>query len=182
MIETLAIRPLRRDDLPQALAIQAASYPAFLREDEHAFASRIDLPASYCSAALLGGTLVGYLLAHGWPRCSPPPVGTVLTPRPAEILFIHDLAVGAGGRGLNVGAQLVKGALAGAALAGLAEAELVAVEGAATYWRSQGFDAAECSPWLHALVAGYGDRACWMTRPIAAAPSRVASSSATAMR
>ena len=101
---SLVIRRLAHADLPAALAIQAENYPAFLREDHAAFASRLDAAASYCLAADLDGALVGYLLAHGWARRSPPAIGTRLSPEaPSEILFLHDLAVGSLGRGLGIG-------------------------------------------------------------------------------
>jgi hypothetical protein len=70
----LVIRQLAKDDLASALTLQAASYPAALREGTEAFASRLDVPASYCLAALRDGMLVAYLLAHGWTAGAPPPV------------------------------------------------------------------------------------------------------------
>lgn len=161
------LRALTRADLPAALAIQSLSYPAFLQEDEPAFASRLDVPASYCLAAERDGSLAGYLLAHGWPAASPPPVGQRLDPEtPSEVLFIHDLAISPAGRGAGVGRALVDRAFALAALDGLSRAELIAVEGAADYWRGLGFAEAETSPALAAKVAGYGPKARWMTKRI----------------
>lgn len=164
----ILIRPLRPADLADALAIQEASYPAFLREDAPAFLSRLEIDASYCFAATRDGTLIAYILAHGWPSQSPPSVGTILPRRAArEVLFIHDLAVARAGRGTGVGRRLVAEALRQAASNGLATAELIAVEGAADYWRTLGFGEAPCSPDLAAKLASYGPAARWMTRPIA---------------
>jgi GNAT superfamily N-acetyltransferase len=169
--ETIDVRALTTADLPPALSIQSATYPAFLLEDADAFASRLALPASYCLAATRDGALVAYLLAHGWPARSPPPVGTVLrAPADSEVLFIHDLAVSAAGRGSGIGGRLVGRALALAARDGLAAAELIAVEGAAGYWRKLGFADAPASAELAAKVAGYGPTAGWMERAIPAAP------------
>ena len=161
------IRPLAHGDLAEALAIQAAAYPAFLVEPEDAFASRLAVAASFCLAAIRDGELAAYLLAHGWPRESPPPVGAVL-PRdaPSEVLFIHDLAVGPAGRGLGLGRALVDAAFAMAARQGLACAELIAVEGAASFWRKLGFAERAVSGDLRDKVAGYGAEARWMTRAI----------------
>src|SRR5690349_22819161 len=105
------VRRLDPDDIPAALRIQRENYPAFLREDEEAFISRLDVAAPYCLAATLDDVLVGYLLAHGWPSKSPPAVGALL-PRdaPGEILYIHDLAVGSSGRGLAIGRMLIASA------------------------------------------------------------------------
>ena len=161
------IRRLRRDDLPAALAIQSENYPAFLREDEAAFASRLHPEASYCLAATLDGALVGYLLAHGWPSQSPPAIGVQLSQdAPSEVLFIHDLAIGADGRGLAIGRKLIALAFELAAADGLGIAELIAVESAASYWRTLGFAEAAISPSLAAKVAAYGADARWMTRVV----------------
>ncbi|WP_284734368.1 GNAT family N-acetyltransferase [Sphingosinicella terrae] len=166
------IRPLRRSDLTAALAIQAESYPSFLQEDEAAFASRLDVAASYCLAATRDGKLFAYLLAHGWPSGSPPPIGAVLPRNPTnEVLYIHDLAVSACGRGSGIGRDLVARAFGLAARDGLQAAELIAVEGAADYWRSLGFVEAAPSESLAAEVAGYGASARWMTHEIRSAPT-----------
>lgn len=163
----IQIRPLCADDLPDALAIQAASYPAFLRENRAAFLSRIEIDGSCCLAATREGVLVAYILAHGWVRAAPPAVGTIL-PRHAamEVLFIHDLAVAPFGRGTGAGGLLVAASIALAEKFGLHRAELIAVEGAAGYWRRLGFTETSCSPALAAKVAGYGPAATWMTRAI----------------
>lgn len=162
---------LRSADLADALAIQAASYPAFLREDEKAFASRLDVAAPYCLAAKRGGVLVGYLLAHGWPSQSPPPVGAVLARDvSSEVLFIHDLAISPAGRGEAVGRKLIGRAFELAARDGLGRAELIAVEGAASYWRGLGFSEAAAPSALAAKVAAYGPQARWMIREIAPLP------------
>jgi ribosomal protein S18 acetylase RimI-like enzyme len=158
---------LRLSDVPGALAIQAESYPAFLREEEDAFASRVTLAASYCLAAVRGDAMLGYLLAHGWPRGSPPPVGTIVRDRaPSETLFIHDLSVSSAGRGSGVGRRLIERAFELAARDGLGGAELIAVEGAASYWRTFGFNDVPISADFAAKVANYGPKARWMTREI----------------
>ncbi|MGV3511289.1 MAG: GNAT family N-acetyltransferase [Novosphingobium sp.] len=171
MSEELILRPLETRDLPEALAIQSAVYPAFLIEPAEAFASRLNVPAQFCLAAVRNGELVAYLLAHGWPRQSPPPVGAELSvSAPSEILFIHDLAVGANGRGLALGRRLVKRAFELASLQQLTRAELIAVEDAAAYWKTLGFAEEEIPATLEAKVAAYGQSARWMTRAISNLP------------
>ena len=165
----IAIRPLTPADLPAALAIQSQAYPAFLREEADAFASRLQTPAAYCLAAVRGDTLIAYLLANGWPRQAPPPVGMVVGRDHAiEVLYIHDLAVSPLGRGSGIGGRLVARAFALAAADGLHEAELIAVEGAVRYWRTLDFREAPPLPALATKVAGYGADARWMTRAIVA--------------
>ncbi|KHL24918.1 acetyltransferase [Croceibacterium mercuriale] len=156
-------------DLPAALRIQSAAYPPFLLEDDRAFLSRIDLSVSLCLAARRGGELLGYLLAHGWPHGSPAAVGTVLAnDQPSEVLFIHDLAMASSGRGAGIGRSLVMRAFALAAEDGLRRAELIAVEGAAEYWRRLGFVEEAVAGELQAKLHAYGKLARWMTREIPA--------------
>jgi GNAT superfamily N-acetyltransferase len=162
----IAIRKLTQGDLTAALSIQNACYPAFLQEDRAAFASRLTVSDSYCLAAVRGETLVAYLLAHGWASQSPPPVGTILdrSGKAGEVLFIHDIAVSTAGRGAGLGQKLIDHAFDLAGRDGLTQAELIAVEGAAGYWRALGFTEDTCPLALAAKVAGYGDEARWMTR------------------
>ena len=163
----LVVRRMRNEDLPAALRVQSEVYPEFLREDEKAFASRLDVAAPYCLTATMDGELVGYLLAHGWRSQSPPPVGSILPhAAPSEILYIHDLAVGSAGRGLAVGQMLVSSAFERASGDGLRQAELIAVEGAGSYWRRLGFVDATCSEEAAAKVSSYGSEALWMSRVI----------------
>lgn len=162
------LRPLH---VPAALQIQSEAYPAFLVEEEHVFVSRINLANSYCYAAIRRGELLGYLLAHGWRRGTPAPVGTALTDGiPSEVLFIHDLATASSGRGLGIGRKLIFHAFEAAAQDGLQDAELIAVEGAADYWRRLGFVESRVSGALRAKLSTYGTRARWMTRAISLAP------------
>ncbi|WP_294252069.1 GNAT family N-acetyltransferase [uncultured Sphingomonas sp.] len=157
--------PLRPRHLPAALALQAQVYPAFLVEPEPAFASRLDVAAPFNLAAERDGNLVAYLLAHGWKRESPPPVGAVLDRATAgDTLYLHDLAVSDAARGTGIGRMLVEAAFEAAAEAGIARAELIAIDGAADYWRRLGFQAGSPSPDLAAKVAHYGPAAQWMWR------------------
>lgn len=161
------IRSLLESDLSAALAIQSAVYPSFLVEPAEAFESRLRVSVQFCLAATFDGKLAAYLLAHGWPRQSPPPIGTVLSPLAfSEVLFIHDLAVAPHGRGLRLGGKLVKRAFELAARRKLDHAELIAVQGAAAYWRTLGFNEADVSAQLGATLAMYGKDARWMTREI----------------
>lgn len=90
-------------------------------------------------------------------------MGTALDPAaPAEVLFLHDLALAPAARGLRIGEWLVAAALEAARRDGLSEAELIAVEGAAEYWRRLSFVETPMTPTLATKVAGYGEAARWM--------------------
>lgn len=161
------IEALGPQDLSAALKIQKEAYPPFLVEEEAVFVSRMNLGASYCFAAKHRTGLLGYLLAHGWRRQSPPSLGALLVDdAPSEVLFIHDLAVSASSRGLGVGRRLINRAFELAAQDGLRRAELVAVEGAAEYWRGLGFVEGAGSDEFSEKVGMYGSFARWMTRDI----------------
>ena len=161
------LMPFAPRHLPEALRLQSQVYPAFLVEPEDAFASRCATAAPYCLAAEVDGTLVAYLLAHGWPREAPAPVGAVLDPEiRGDALFLHDLAVSPAARGTGIGRALVDHAFALASRDGLRWAELIAIEGAAPFWSGLGFAPGSPSPELAAKVAGYGPLAQWMARPL----------------
>jgi GNAT superfamily N-acetyltransferase len=163
----ISIRGFARSDLAHALAIQSQVYPVFLVESETSFSSRLDATMPYCLAATVKGQLAGYMLAHGWQRNAPPPLGTPLEEvGSAEILFIHDLAVATAGQGLGIGRRLVDHAFDLAVHDGLKSAELVAVEGAAGFWKTMGFVTLDATPEIAAKLAGYGRGATWMGRTI----------------
>lgn len=163
----ISIETLRPQDISAALNLQRETYPPFLMEEEDVFLSRINLAASYCFAAKHRGELLGYLLAHGWKHQSPPPLGTVLVDGArSEVLFIHDLAVSSSHRGLGVGQGLIARAFELAAQDGLRRAELIAVEGAADYWRRLDFAEGTVSGELSEKLSTYGTLARWMARDI----------------
>jgi ribosomal protein S18 acetylase RimI-like enzyme len=158
---------LRPTDLPAVLAIEAEIYPAALVEDLSVFSNRLDLPGNYCLAAKKEGALVGYLIAHAWQSNSPPSLGVMLpTPARRDVLYIHDLGVSRHGRGERVGRALVGRALGLAASDGMTEAQLIAVQGAESFWRQLGFANTAVPSGLGSKLRSYGVGSVWMTRPI----------------
>ena len=94
------------------------------------------------------------MLAHGWQRNAPPPLGKPLEEvGSAEILFIHDLAVATAGQGLGIGRRLVDHAFDLAVHDGLKSAELVAVEDGAGFWTTIGFVTLYATPEIAAKLA-----------------------------
>ncbi len=102
------IRPLVRDDLEAALALQALGYPEALRDGPEAFASRIDIAPDHCRAVEQGGRLLAWLLSHPWRSFDPPTPDQVLAPGGDACWYIHDLSVVPEGRGLGLGRALVE--------------------------------------------------------------------------
>ena len=155
------------DDLDGAQALQRDAYPSFLIEDELAFSSRIVHENSYSLIAIYREKLVAYLLAHAWRSNSPPALGEVLGPvLKKEALFIHDLVVASTARGSAIGRRLIIEAMQRAERDGLRRAELIAVSGAAPYWKRLGFADPQMSPELASRIAGYGADACIMERAL----------------
>lgn len=163
----IQIGKLQSHDLEAVIAIQREIYPEALIESASVFSSRLRLDSSYCLAAKSEGTLVGYLIAHGWLSNSPPALGAVLTdPELSEILYIHDLGVSRDGRGAGVGRGLIDHATAMAADDSLAEAQLIAVRGAESFWKHLGFDKSGASSTIDNKLQSYGSDSVWMTRPL----------------
>lgn len=156
------IAPMEPGDIAEALAIQSQAYPASLQEDAAVFAARLALSPSFCFTARRAGAMVGYLIAHGWERANPPAIGALADPAGAsEVLYIHDLAIAPDARGLRLGERLVSHAFEAARATGLGEVELVAVEGAYSFWHRLGFREGH-SPAIAAKLAPYGADARWM--------------------
>ena len=156
------IVPMEPDDIAEALAIQAQAYPVPLQEGPAVFAARLGLSPSFCFTARRAGAMVGYLIAHGWERANPPAIGTVNgCDGASDVLYIHDLAIAPHARGLRLGERLVARAFDSARASGLGEAELVAVEGAHSFWHRLGFCEGH-SPAIAAKLASYGAGARWM--------------------
>jgi ribosomal protein S18 acetylase RimI-like enzyme len=167
MNPTILIDRLDDGDLPAALAIQSRAYPPALVESEAVFRNRLELESSFCLAARQGAALVGYLIAYGWRSNSPPALGTVImSVAECEVLFIHDLAVASMGRRLGIGRMLVEHAFSLAGIAGITASQLVAVDGAAPFWRKLGFRDTAAAASVGEKLASYGVDARWMTRAI----------------
>lgn len=147
------MRPLRREDLGAALALQAEVYPPAIQDGEAAFASRIAAAPDWCWAVEDEGRLAAYLISHPWLSMRPPAPDTVLDRAGGEIWYIHDLSVAPWARGQRLGDQLLTACLA--AHPQIRRSELVAVPGAVPFWERRGWRAV-ASEALQAKAASYG--------------------------
>lgn len=164
------IRPLQDADMPAVAALQATVFQPHFHETQEELASRLAVAAPFCWAALdARGELMAYILSHPWPAGSPPAIGTRLPPPPpTDNWFVHDLAIGQSARGLGLGRDLVRAASRAAMAAGLVRGDLVAVQGAWSFWNKLGYEPRLDLPAeLAAKVAGYGDDARYMTATLA---------------
>lgn len=152
-------------DLGDVLALQALGYPPALQDSASAFLSRMALAPTLNLVARQGVDLRAYLVSHPWEAGSPPPVDAVL-PRsaPQDCWYVHDLSVAEAARGQGLARRLLVAGRDAALGLALARSELIAVEGAAPFWRRQGWSLpAIIPPDLAAKVSGYGPSAVFMT-------------------
>ena len=163
----MIIRPLGPGDMTAVYALQDLTYPPALRDGPAAFESRLALCPDFNLVAELDGTLAGYLVSHPWLSAAPAASDVVVLPTAAECWFIHDLSVAPHARRAGTGRRLVEAGLARARQQAFTTSELIAVEGAHTYWAGQGWQAwPDPAPDLAAKVAGYGEAAVYMSRSI----------------
>jgi hypothetical protein len=88
------------------------------------------------------GVVAGFLVTHPWHRGAVPKLSALLgaLPAPADVYYLHDVALLPAARGIGAGAEATAFVRHRARLAGCTEIRLVAVNGADSYWRAQGFD------------------------------------------
>ncbi|WP_135466879.1 GNAT family N-acetyltransferase [Crenalkalicoccus roseus] len=161
-------RPMRAADLAAVGAI-AARLHAGHPESPAVFAERLALAPEGCR--VLAGpeeTVRGYALTHPWRAAAPPPLDALLGALPAapDAWHIHDVALLPEARGAGHVAALLRALDAAAAARGLGWATLVALAGAAPYWRRHGFREAAASGAGAAALASYGAGARLMRRPL----------------
>jgi GNAT superfamily N-acetyltransferase len=164
----MPVRPMRVGDLPAVLELQHRAYPPALHDSAAAFESRMRLAPEMNLVHEIDGVLAAYLVSHPWSRRAPPPVDTVLKAVPAadRCWFVHDLTVSPDHRGRGLARTIVAAGRRAATSEGLLLAELIAVAGAAPFWRRVGFASVVAEPALAAKVAGYGPEAIYMQRDV----------------
>jgi GNAT superfamily N-acetyltransferase len=157
-------RQAHSGDVMQIAAISAAvlsDYP----EEPPVFEELVRLAPTGCHVHERDGAPCGYVLSHPWVRSAPPALNTrigALPDRP-DCWYIHDLGLlpqarghGAAGAGVELVGQVARAA-------GIGILSIVAVNGAAGFWKRQGF-----SPLMDAAmverIASYGDDALYMER------------------
>lgn len=155
-------RPMRAADLSAVSAMSDAVHGAFT-EAQPVYAERLALWPQGCRILETGAGVAGYLIAHPWRLGAPPALGAMLGTLPvaADVYYLHDIALLPAARGTGAGAAALGLVLESAVAARLPLVELVAVNGADTYWRAQGFEAVAPGPY------GAGS---WLMRRLVNAP------------
>jgi GNAT superfamily N-acetyltransferase len=159
------LRPMREDDLPGVLALQAACYPPAMQEPGAVVLARLRAaPASTLVALNDTAGVCAYVFAYPSRRGRITALHAGFVPAPdADTLYIHDLAVDPRVHGRGLGRRLAQALLDGARGRGLRHAALVAVLDARPFWESLGFaitDPGEGS----GILASYPGTAVYMSR------------------
>ncbi len=134
-------RPMRAADLDAVVAISDAVHGVFT-EPRTVYAERLDLYPGGCRVFERDGAVAGFLVTHPWHRGAVPKLGAPLgaLPAPTDVYYLHDIALLPAARGTGAGVEATAFVRRQARRAGCTEIRLVAVNGADSYWRAQGFD------------------------------------------
>jgi len=129
-------------DVPQVGAI-ADEVHIGLHEPHDVYANRLALYPPGCRVLVRASEVVGYFIAHPWLRDDPPALGQMLTTLPdrPECYFLHDIAILPSARSNGAGRAAFEQCVEQASNEALAAIELVAVNGAESYWSRLGFNA-----------------------------------------
>lgn len=153
-------------DLPAVMGVAAQVHPDY-PESEAVFAERLALHPAGCLVLAGGEGLRGYVLSHPWRFGDVPALDSLLgaLPEPADVYYIHDLALLPAARGNGAASACVAVLAAHAASAGFRRMALVAVGNSAGFWRRHGFHEAHDEA-LARKLASYDDAARYMIRDL----------------
>ncbi|WP_304360436.1 GNAT family N-acetyltransferase [Collimonas fungivorans] len=136
-----AVRVMSSKDIPAVMQIQAECYPPLMLESEAVFRTRLALtPATCWIWSGHGQGASAYLFSYP----SSKDVVTALDhpfkiPAAPDCLYLHDLAVAPGARGLRAANTLVTIALEHAQANGLRWSALVSVQQSQPFWSALGY-------------------------------------------
>jgi ribosomal protein S18 acetylase RimI-like enzyme len=163
MMSSITIRPIRNDDWPAILALQAAAYHALEPESEAVLRSKLTLGPDSCLVASREDNILAYCLAHPWEiqspaalyHCYPQPAGT-------SCYYIHDVVVDPEARGAGIATLFLKHVMQLAHHRQIPHLSLIAVQGADRYWTRHQFRPRA----THKDLSSYGEQAVYMYRSV----------------
>ena len=161
----IKIRLMTAEDMTQVLSIQEECYTEVEPESSKSLLSKLNNSSKTCWVSVSEEEILGYLICHPWAANSLPPLNVVLSeaPKDGSIFYIHDLAIGAHGRGKGLGQALVENALSAARDLNFTEAALIAVQNSIGLWQRFGFTKRSLTdPTAQEKLAAYGDDAVYM--------------------
>ncbi len=159
-------RAMREDDLDAVSAISDAVHREF-RESRDVYAERLALYPAGCIVFEQEGVVKGFLVAHPWHDDDAPALGARLgsLPHTRDNFYLHDIALLPETRGSGAGRSATAYVLAHAQEAGFDHISLVAVNGADSYWKAQGFETVEATK-DGGPLPGYGAGTYFMRRTV----------------
>lgn len=161
-------RPMTQADLDGVVEVAKLSFLDH-PEDRECFANRLQLNPAGCHVLVdEAGTVSGYLVAYPWKRNAAPALNTLIEalPEPAEVVYLHDLAIHPDLRGGGYTRPVIEALAAHAKAGGYPLVSLVAVNNASGFWARNGFEVRNPEGMAEKL-ASYGDDACYMERALA---------------
>lgn len=164
----MKIRTLLRTDLLDVSRIQRECYSQELLESADSFLAKLSVAADSCFIAVRKEMAMGYVIAL------PALTGEIIAlngveysvPARADSLYIHDMAVSLRARKAGVAQYLLDAVFHTAKRHGYQQVSLVAIEGAASYWKRHGFKTVSADKHLHKRLVKYGERARYMSKLI----------------
>jgi GNAT superfamily N-acetyltransferase len=143
---TTTVGLLTAADLDDVLAVQRSAYVEDLLEGKATFAAMLLACPTGCFALRSGGRLRAYFFTHpGSSQMLPPALDSTTehhgadSEAPADLYYLHDLAVHADARTLGAGTRLLHRAVGAARAGGFDRVALTAVQEAQHYWARFGF-------------------------------------------
>ncbi|MCK0714799.1 GNAT family N-acetyltransferase [Chromohalobacter sarecensis] len=162
----MKIRKISQADLMEISRIQRECYSEDLLESVDSYSAKLSANSDFSFIAMQNEMVVGYVVALPWMY------GELLdldgvdysVPVDADSLCIHDIAVSCNARNGGTAKYLLNAVLESAKSRGYRQLFLVAVQGASSYWKRQGFEAVQVSEELKSRLSAYGEDAEYMTR------------------
>lgn len=135
------LQPLRKSDVEEILEVQRICYGPFFIESRAAFESKI-LAGQTSFGIFESGRMLGYAVAFPWKRDVPVPLDSeqLEIPLQPDCLYLHDIAVSPAARGRGLGNAFVRALSNEACRLGFRSMDLVAVQGASSFWQQFGFN------------------------------------------
>ena len=133
-------RVMRESDLNDVMRIQAEAYVDEMIESEAVIAARLAVAPDTSWVVEGDKGACGYLMGYFSLAGEITPWGSEFTPKPpANVLYLHDLAISKRAAGNRLGPRLVNHALDTAKDKNLRGAALVSVQDSKQFWQKLGF-------------------------------------------
>lgn len=164
------LRLITAADFAAVVKLQNSCYSDALYESPALLTQRLTVAANSCwlaenSAGELLAYLFSYPAADGYVTPLAAPFTPSITP---ALLYLHDMAVSSGARGLGLAGQLLQVAKQYALNLGVSKLALVAVQGSVPFWQRHGFTVVNnvTAEAESALASYHGEQACYMQLPL----------------